>query len=169
VLLSVLPHSYRNITVPGDEVAVFRYVAVKRLSSDNLVDSMIGLQLKLKLKRVVWQQAVLSVDLSVKDSGNNTKVWMGDLERLLDLAFIKAENVNRVLVRFVDSDAWQGNSTAYTNRVIAATDVRHTDLWLSTDLSKLANSDPLEDILWKQRLRLIISGNNSKTQEATGF
>ncbi len=169
VLLSVLPHSYRTITAPGDDVAVFRYVAVKRLSSDNLVDSMIGLQLKLKLKRVVWQQAVLSVDLSVEETGNNTKVWMGDLERLLDLAFIKAENVNRVLVRFVDPYTMQGDGSANTSRVIAAADVRRTDLWLSTDLSKLANSDPLEDILWKQRLRLIISGNSSKTQESAGF
>lgn len=156
VILSVLPHDFPSVTAPSNDVAVFRSVPVKRLSSDNLVDSMIGLQLKLKLKHVVWQQAVLSVDLSIEEIGNNTKVWMSDLEKLLDLSFIKAANVNRVLVRFVSPDSSSGNGAVNTNRVIAATDVRRSDEWLTTDLPKLGNSDPLADILWRQRLRLSI-------------
>ncbi|BBH20998.1 hypothetical protein Back11_23430 [Paenibacillus baekrokdamisoli] len=161
VLLSALPHNFKNRTAMNGDVAVFRSVPVKRLSSDNLVDSMLGLQLTLKLKRVVWNQAVLSVDLSVEGNDSNTQLWMGDLERLLYLAFIKAENVNRVLVRFVEPGLV--NESGYeTTRFIAATDIRRTDSWLTTDLSKLGSSDPFTDIIWKQRLRLSISGNSSK-------
>ncbi|MFC5650817.1 hypothetical protein ACFPYJ_17210 [Paenibacillus solisilvae] len=169
VSLSLLPHSFQATPAPNGDVAVFRTITVKRLSSDNLVDSMIGLQLTLQLKRVVWKQAVLSVDLSVEEFGNNTKVWMGDLERLLVLSFIKAENVNRILVRFVGPDSQKAEGADGADRVIAAADVRRTDQWLATDLSKLGDSDPFQEIIWKQRLRLIISGNSSKTPETANF
>ena len=137
VLLSVLPQVDSRTTGISGDVAVFRSSPIKRLSTDNLVGSMIGLQLTLKLKKVAWRQAVLSVDLVIDEMGNNTKAWMEDMQRLLYLAFVQTDNVNRVLVRFVEESA---EGAAANTRMAAAADVRRTDEWLSTELSKTVPS-----------------------------
>ncbi|QYR19911.1 hypothetical protein KZ483_18790 [Paenibacillus sp. sptzw28] len=164
VLLSVMPQL--DGRTQGTDVAVFRPAPVKRLSTGNLVDSMIGLQLQLQLKKVAWKQAVLSVDLAIDGKGNNTRAWMEDMERLLYLAFVQTDNVSRVLVRFVQQDV-SVEGTGAGPRVVAATDIRRTDKWLAFELSKLGEANPFSNAVWRQRLRFSFSGQDGNPHAAS--
>jgi hypothetical protein len=161
VLLTALPPAASRMTDGGRDQAVFKPVPLKRLSSENLVDSMVGLQLSLKLKRVEWKQAVLSVDLSVEGSETRMKPWMEDLELLLHLAFVRTDNVSRVLVRFVEPEGGVRptglNQQEY--RMVAAADVRRSDNWLASGLAGTGDAQPAVDEVWRKRLRMTFAGN----------
>ncbi|AZN40714.1 hypothetical protein [Paenibacillus albus] len=157
LLISVFPLiSHRAIENKGD-VSVFHPVPVKRLSSDVIVDTMLSLGLSLQVKSVAWKGTVLSVDLSTDGYGEAQDIWMSDLQRLLELAFVQTDNVSRVLVRFVTPVRQSGASDESKLRLLAATDVRRTDSWLSTDLSKLNGVESFYDEIWRKRLRLSVS------------
>ncbi|RAP76392.1 hypothetical protein [Paenibacillus montanisoli] len=156
VLLSVLPLTDARMKQKGD-VSVFHPVPVKRLTSDVIVDSMLGLQLQLDVKRVVWKGSVLSVDLSTAKYGNAVEEWMTDLQRLLEFAFVHTDNVTRVLVRFVTPVELKNGEERPVNRLLAAVDIRRSDPWLSTELSNLSAAEPFIDEKWRQRLRLSVS------------
>jgi len=172
VLLSLVPQWNRDTVGSrhGRDVSVFQIAPVKRITSDNLVDSMVSLQLKLPIRRVDWQRAVLSVDLAVEDEGEQAQQWMDDLERLLRLSLIQADNINRVLVRFVmpapasqPEDALQAPAAAIrASRLVAAVDVRRADSWLVEELPLLSRIDPVSDIVWRERLRMTFSGSGNK-------
>jgi len=175
VLLGLVPQWSRDTASSrqGGDVAVFQIAPVNRITSDNLVDSMVSLQLKLPIRRVDWQRAVLSVDLAVKDDGEQAQQWMDDLERLLRLSLIQTDNINRVLVRFVvpvdtsasQSEEGQQASAAATraSRLVAAVDVRRTDSWLVEELRLLSRADPVSDFVWRERLRMTFSGNKAES------
>ncbi|QHW30192.1 hypothetical protein GZH47_04590 [Paenibacillus rhizovicinus] len=157
LVISVLPQADSRTARNAGDVSVFRPVPVKRLSSNTVVDSMISLHLALKVKKVAWNGSVLTVDLSNEEYGNAVDRWMDDLQRLFELAFIRTDNVSRVLVRFVaplqpESDDVRGDA-----RLLAAVDVRRTDAWLSTELSNLSAAKPFQDEIWRRRLRLSAS------------
>ncbi|GGD69232.1 hypothetical protein [Paenibacillus nasutitermitis] len=157
VLLTAIPTMRPNGSQQRGDIAVFRVTPIKRLSSDNLVDSMIGLQLSLAIKKAAWNQAVLSVDLAVDDKGGANRVWAADLQRLLELAFVRTDNVNRVLVRFVEPKLSGGVTAASPATILAAVDVRKNDEWLASGLTDLAETDLLSSAEWRQRLRLSVS------------
>ncbi|NBD22589.1 hypothetical protein [Paenibacillus glycinis] len=155
--LSVLPMAGGRMKEGAGDVSVFRPVPVKRLSSDTIVDTMLGLNLSLKVKKVAWNGTVLSVDLSNEEYGNDVDRWMDDLRRLFELAFNRTENVSRVLVRFVAPLGPEIEGVRSDVRLLAAVDVRRTDAWLSTELSNLSAAKPFQDEIWRQRLRLSAS------------
>ncbi|MCQ6558039.1 hypothetical protein [Paenibacillus mendelii] len=151
-LLLLIPLGNPRTDRDRDELAVFHSAPITRISYDNLVDSMIGLRLSLPIRKVDWKQAVLSLDLSVEGRTEDSQGWMADLERLLYLAFVQTDNVNRVLVRFV-ADADPQFASQKTS-LYAAVDVRRSDTWIETDLSALDSAQPRTDSLWRQRLRM---------------
>ncbi|QHT60531.1 hypothetical protein GXP70_11695 [Paenibacillus lycopersici] len=154
LLLTALPLANGRISHEAGDVSVFRPVPVKRLSSNTVVDSMLGLQLSLKVKRVAWNGSVLTVDLSNADYGNAVDRWMADLQRLFEFAFVRTDNVSRVLVRLVAPLQPAAGDVRADARMLAAVDVRRSDAWLSTDLSNLSAANPFQDEIWRQRLRL---------------
>ncbi|MBW7473449.1 hypothetical protein K0T92_01665 [Paenibacillus oenotherae] len=166
VSLSVLPHMKGRDAAVDSDLAVFRSAPLIRLSSDNLVDHMLGLQLQLKIIKVDWKQAVLSVDLSVDAARDNSRVWAGDMQRLLHLAFMRTSNVNRVLIRYMETiDTLQGSAHAEDERasrsadlrMLAAADARRSDQWLAEGVMGLNDENPFTDPLWRGRLRLLFS------------
>ncbi|WP_274651652.1 hypothetical protein [Paenibacillus humicola] len=160
VLLTALPHAGRRPAEDGRDLAVFRPVTVKRLGSDNLVDSMIGLRLSLKLKKVDWKQGVLSADLSAENMPDDLAAWMGDVQRMLSLAFAQTDNVSRVLLRIVEPMAvQQGAPVQPSYRLLAAVDVRRTDGWLPADLSRVGDANPVADAAWRAKLRMTLTGD----------
>jgi hypothetical protein len=155
--ISILPRAEQRMVQMKGDVSVFRPVPLKRLSSAVVVDSMLGLDLSLQVRRVAWNGSVLTVDLSNEEYGNDTELWMGDLKQLLELAFQHTENVNRVLVRFVAPMQPGMDAGREELRLLAAVDVRRSDAWLSTELSNLGTAKPFQDEIWRQRLRLSVS------------
>ena len=151
-LLSLIPFRDLRKDRERDELAVFHSAPISRLSYDNLVDSMIGLRMSMPIRKVDWKKAVLSLDLSVEGRTEDSQGWMADLERLLYLAFVQTDNVNRVLVRFVTGPDPQSASQKMT--LYAAVDVRRSDTWIETDLSALDKAQPYTDPIWRQRLRM---------------
>ncbi|SEN24989.1 hypothetical protein [Paenibacillus sp. OV219] len=157
LLISVFPLIAHRTSENKGDVSVFHPVPVKRLSSDVIVDTMLSLGLSLQVKSVAWKGSVLSVDLSTDGYGDAEEVWIADLQRLLELAFVRTDNVSRVLVRFVTPVRQTGDSDETKLRLLAAADVRKTDSWLSTDLSKLNGAESFDDEIWRKRLRLSVS------------
>ncbi|MBM7564484.1 hypothetical protein [Paenibacillus sacheonensis] len=157
LLITVLPLANDRMNEGARDVAVFHPVPIKRLSSDTVVDSMLGLNLTLKVKKVAWNGSVLSVDLSNEEYGNAVDRWMDDLRRLFEFAFVRTDNVNRVLVRFVAPLQPQAEDVRSDVRMLAAVDVRRSDAWLATELSNLGAAKPFQEEIWRQRLRLSAS------------
>ncbi|MFF2482155.1 hypothetical protein [Paenibacillus sp. NPDC058071] len=131
------------------EVAVFRPNLDNRLSNANLVDAMVGLELSGKLARVEWSHAILTVEMKL-DEDQGLEPVKRDLEKLVRLSFVKLDNVNRLLIRFVDV----GDGNAGQGRLLLASDVRKGDGWLLTELGGLGTADSLHDIRWRERLRI---------------
>ncbi|MBO7744088.1 hypothetical protein I8J29_07785 [Paenibacillus sp. MWE-103] len=154
LLITALPAADRRMKEGAGDVSVFRPVPVKRLSSDTIVDTMLGLNLSLKVKKVAWNGSVLTVDLADEEYGNAVDGGMDDLRRLFEFAFNRTDNVSRVLVRFVAPLQPESDEARSDVRVVAAVDVRRTDAWLSTELSNLSAARPFQDEIWRQRLRL---------------
>ncbi|REE94272.1 hypothetical protein A8990_10163 [Paenibacillus taihuensis] len=157
LLLSVFPMLIQRSAESKGDVSVFHPVPVKRLNSDVIVDTMLSLGLSLQVKSVGWKGSVLSVDLSTDGYGQAEDVWIADLQRLLEFSFVQADNVSRLLVRFVTPVRQAGESDETKLQLIAASDVRKTDSWLSTDLSKLKGEESFFDENWRKRLRLSVS------------
>lgn len=144
-VIGLMPHSGIGPGKGRGEVAVFHPSEMKRLTSSNLVDAIIGLQLTGRVGKVQWNQAVLTVEMRAEDE-KQAERWYKDMEKLIRLSFTQMENVNRLLIRYVDSKA--------DNRLLFAADVRRTDSWLSDNFSELSDADPLHDELWRKRLRI---------------
>ncbi|MFD0711151.1 hypothetical protein [Paenibacillus sp. GCM10027626] len=159
-LLGVLPLLGKKANKAALDVAVFQAERIKRISSNNLVDSLAGLQLGLPIRRADWHRAVLSVDLAVEGGVLQAAAWMSDLERLLRLAFVQTDNVTRVLVRFVNTIDTETQERA--SALVAAADIRRTDEWLPAELSLLSKADPFAEPIWRERLRLTLAGQKKR-------
>lgn len=156
-VLSALPAADRKMKEGAGDVSVFRPVPVKQLSSGNVVDSMLAADLVLPVKKVSWNGTALSVDLAGGLNGNAEERWAGDLQKLFEFAFVRTDNVKRVLVRLVAPLGGEAEDVRADIRLLAAVDVRRSDAWLSTDLSNLNAAKPFQDEIWRQRLRLSVS------------
>lgn len=144
-VIGLMPHSGISPGKGKGEVAVFHPSEMKRLTSSNLVDAIIGLQLTGRLGKVDWSQAVLTVEMRA-DEEKQAERWYRDMEKLIRLSFTQMENVNRLLIRYVD--------TKENSHMLFAADIRRTDSWLMDHLNELSDADPLHDELWRKRLRI---------------
>jgi len=130
-----------------NEVAVFRPAPVVKLTNNNLVDVLIGVQLNERLDKAEWNSGVLSVDMKVNAKEGRPSVWFNDAEKLIRVSFLQLENVKRVLIRIIE-EREDGSA------LLAAVDVRKTDSWLIHEMDTLAHADPVHDELWRSRLRV---------------
>jgi hypothetical protein len=152
-VIGLLPHSGLGPGKDRGEIAVFHPSEMKRLTSSNLVDALIGLQLTGSVDKVDWSQAVLTVEMRA-DEDQQMERWYKDMEKLIRLSFTQMENINRLLIRYVD--------TKESSRLLFAADVRRSDSWLEENLSELADADPLHDELWRKRLRITYTSELEK-------
>lgn len=141
------------------EVAVFEPKAITRISSDNLVDALSGLPLSHTITRASWQYAELHIDLLAGQQANFAVAWH-DLMLVLRLAFIQADNVNRLLIRFVepyDGGAEGGSYAASRKRLLFAIDSRQEDSWLGRELLQMDEGELLGHAQWPVWLRLAVT------------
>lgn len=163
LILSWLPHAAWQNTSTRNEVAVFRSTPAVRLTNSNLVDVLVGIQLKERVDRVEWNNAILSIDMKVNTLDGRPSLWFADIEKLLRVAFLQLENVKRVLIRMLE-DRSEGTV------LLAAVDVRKTDSWLISDMDVLKHADPVHDELWRKRLRVnFTSAWEDRFGPITGF
>jgi hypothetical protein len=95
-----------------------------QLSEQNLVDFMVKLPLELKVAKVSWQHAILSVDLlSVPGNTNDTMVYH-DLFDLSQFGLNRVSNVNQVLVRIIEHKETKSNR----NELLLAMDSRKENM-----------------------------------------
>ncbi|NIK67712.1 MULTISPECIES: hypothetical protein [unclassified Paenibacillus] len=144
-VIGLMPHSGIGPERGRGEVAVFHPSEMKRLTSRNLVDAIVSLQLTGRVGKVQWTQAVLTVEMRADDE-KQTDRWYKDMEKLIRLSFTQTENVNRLLIRYVDAKAG--------GQLLFAADVRRTDNWLGENFNEISDADPLHDELWRKRLRI---------------
>ncbi|REK77257.1 hypothetical protein [Paenibacillus paeoniae] len=142
-----LPHTMMKTRDSGGEVAVFRGAPIEHLTNSNIVDALVGVDLRERLGHVEWMNAVLTLELVVPSEGGRPEQWFDDVETLIGVSYKQLDNVNRLLIRIVQSDGDR-------RRLLAAVDVRRGDAWLSSEWGELRHSDPVHDELWRQRLRL---------------
>jgi hypothetical protein len=141
------------------DIAVFQPERVTRLSQDNLVDALVAQTFTEPIKRTDLKGTVLAVDFAIRAETGTSVNIVNDLKKLVRLSFYQASNVDRLLVRYVEAkqDAVHGGgSDGY--KLLLAADVRRTDKWLSGSSEEIAAADPLRDPVWRQRLRLSITG-----------
>lgn len=146
VLFSPLPHRIWISDNGGKDIAVFHTAPAVRLTNANLVDVIVGAQLNERVKKAVWSNAILSVDIKVDPEKGRPASWFADVEKLLRVSFLQLENVKRVLIKINEDDG--------ERRLLAAVDVRKTDSWLASELQLLRYADPVHDELWRNRLRV---------------
>ncbi|GIQ61746.1 hypothetical protein PACILC2_03140 [Paenibacillus cisolokensis] len=152
VLISWLPQLGRE-SPSRREVAVFRPDTAKRLTGGNIVDALIGLRLSDKIGRVGWRNAVLAVDIKVPAGEGDPGVWFRDVKKLLRMSFAQMENVNRLLVRYME-EAPPGAPPHSSGAMLFAIDARRTDDWVAGRMDELDAADPVTDDMWRKRLRL---------------
>lgn len=142
-----LPEAIMNNKGDDGGVPVFRGTPVVHLTNANIVDAMIGVPLHERLGHAEWRNSVLSLDLLVPSESGRPAVWFDDVEQLVRVSFLQFDNVNRLLIRIVESDGEK-------RRLLAAVDVRANDAWLNDSTGSVAFSDPVHDETWRKRLRL---------------
>ncbi|MHA6483885.1 hypothetical protein ACX1C1_18500 [Paenibacillus sp. strain BS8-2] len=147
VAMTWLPGLSYNKSRDGQEVEVMRPADVSRLTNVNIVDVLSRLELREKLGHAEWNGTVLSLELTLSPGKSRPQAIFSDIEQLMELSFRELDNVSRLLVRLSEKN--NGKRT-----LLAAIDVRRSDEWLSEELIKLANADPVHDEVWRQRLRM---------------
>ncbi|QAY66167.1 hypothetical protein [Paenibacillus protaetiae] len=149
-VLSWLPGTVNHQPAFQEEIPVFRVETIKRLTNTNMVDALIALQLNSRLSSVKWSNSVLSLELLVDSDPNEQTLWFQDMDKLVRFAFSQTDNVNRILLRYMDRTSESGRTLLF------GSDVRRSDSWLQTERDKLP-ANPLQDELWRQRLRISLS------------
>ncbi|GGF88725.1 hypothetical protein [Paenibacillus abyssi] len=153
LILSAVPRLEANMLNHRNEVAVFRPEPLSRIENGNLVDVLIGVPLKQPIKKVVWNHAVLSIDLAVGAEDSSAHIT-SDLLQMLQLAFIQTENVSRLLIRFLEYDSPRTiATTGSSGKLLLAADVRKSDRNLEGYLPFMNPKDMMEKE-WRERLRL---------------
>lgn len=142
-----LPAAIHDNGESSRDVAVFRGEPVVRLTNDNIVDALAGVNLRERLGHAEWRNSVLSLELLVPGDGGRPEAWFGDVEKLIGVSFHQLNNVSRLLVRIVQIDGDE-------KRLLAAIDVRSSDAWLHEEPQEPGITNPVHDEAWRQRLRL---------------
>jgi len=88
-------------SVSSNGVLADNRTPAKTLSDDNMVDLISTLPLQLSIKKVDWQQTVLSVDLIMPSAASGIERVYRDLYTLSEFGF-QTSNVRQVLVRVLE-------------------------------------------------------------------
>ncbi len=128
LLLGQLPSAERDLNKRLSTVSVFEPAPVGWLTDDRLVDAMSAIPLVNRPIKVVWNHAILAVDLR----GDKLDGLQRDIALLLDYAFSDVRNVKQVLIRVFEE---RGERIT----LLLAAETRKTD-WTDEQLAKLKQS-----------------------------
>ncbi|MFD0867776.1 Uncharacterised protein [Chlamydia abortus] len=104
LFLSTLPQWERFNLMNDNELAVFKENHSTRLSDENLVDKMTMLPLQLNIRRVDWNNSILSIDLGAPAGSTASRVYH-DLYELSKFGLQNHTNVDQVLVRVMEASS----------------------------------------------------------------
>ena len=148
--------------VQRQDASVFQPSDPSRLGLNNLVDVMDSEPWQSKLNRVSWNQGELAVDYLVP-SYVQTDELSRDILGLLQLAFIKKSNVDRLLIRFLEQDSGEDTASgvkAYPSvqqkehpDLLLAADIRSSDGELGRYLEGMSPGDILQP-QWRDHFRV---------------
>lgn len=139
------------------------------LTEENLVDSLVQLDLHVRLSRAELAGSILSVDLKVNEQEFNKAELYRGMAEVISFAFERTSNVDQLLLRIVAEDRWIGSKY-----LLLAADVRRGG-WSANALIELRDTGNYEvspelkswfriteSHLWKQQL---LSENGNITSE----
>ncbi|MCU6708363.1 hypothetical protein M6D81_06510 [Paenibacillus sp. J5C_2022] len=144
--LAWIPDLLQKQAVARHPVAVFREMPLNRITNENVVDILSGVELRERLGKVKWSSSVLTVDIVASSQGGRPEALFSDMAKLIRLSYKRLTNVDRLLIRFTVRSGGE-------QRIMAAVDVRQQDGWLANE-SIPAYIDPIHDVKWRNRLRL---------------
>ncbi len=151
-LLAALQFIWTNIQKDKlDSAEVFSLQQIDRISNSNIVDIMTTIPFYAKLGKTEWSQGTWLIELKVNPQEKRQELWFKDIYAIVHTAYKQLNNVNRVLIRLNETNEQGG-------RLLAAFDIRKTDQWLATELVQLPPSHLVHDELWRQRLRISLTG-----------
>lgn len=145
ILLGQVPSMDQGMQQRRQEVAVFEPVRVDALSDDNLVDALIGLPLRERLRRVSWDHSILTIDLKESDS---SEVWE-DTRGLIMFSFDEMDNVRQLLIRVFSVN--EGDPA-----LLMAAETKTSD-WTRKDLSRLRDAAGIDDTAITGKIRVFVT------------
>ncbi|PZD93526.1 hypothetical protein DNH61_23185 [Paenibacillus sambharensis] len=160
VIVTLLP-SLSAGTPASRAAMVIQPDRVTRIGSDNLVDALIAQHFSQRIRRTDLKSAVLSVDFVIRHEAADIEPVYEDVLKLIRLSFKQARNVERLLIRFVDTGGDSGQRTPGSERLLLAADIRRTDSWLADD-GAVAAADLLADESWTRRLRISFTAQGAE-------
>ncbi|GIP32386.1 hypothetical protein [Paenibacillus sp. J2TS4] len=104
LIFSILPQWDKFNSMNEDELSVFKEAHSNRLTDINLVDKMTQLPLQLTIRRVDWNNAILSVDLGAPTGSTASRVYH-DLYELTKFGLQNHTNVSQVLIRVMETSS----------------------------------------------------------------
>jgi hypothetical protein len=153
IVLGQLPSIDHGMQQRRQEAAVFEPVRVEALSDDNLVDALIGLPLRERLRRVSWDHSILTVDLKESDS---SEVWK-DTRDLIMFSFDEMGNVRQLLIRVFSGN--EGDPD-----LLMAAETKSSD-WTHKELSRLEDADGIGDTANAGKIRMLITPSGRRWQQ----
>ncbi|WP_052476369.1 hypothetical protein [Cohnella kolymensis] len=153
ILLGQVPFIDQGIKHKRQETAVFDPVRVEALSDDNLVDALIGLPLRERLRRVSWDHSILTIDLKETDS---SQVWT-DTRDLILFSFHETDNVRQLLLRVFGGK--DGNPA-----LLMAAETKFFD-WTPKELSRLKAAAGFHDSAITGKIRIAITPAGRRWQQ----
>jgi len=99
-----------------------------RLTDDNIVDYMAHMPITLGIRKVDWREAVLYIDLYVKDDGTGREAVFADIRDVCLFALQSMRNVGKVMMRIYDSP--RGSSSLLIAVSADSLDRRELTDWL---------------------------------------
>ncbi|WP_020616684.1 hypothetical protein [Paenibacillus daejeonensis] len=151
--------------VQRQDASVFQPEDPTRLGLYNLVDVMDSEAWQSKLGRVNWNQGELAVDYLVPRHVQ-PEALSRDLLMLLQLAFIKKSNIDRLLVRFLEPVGEENSATRVNEDqairttehpgLLMAADIRRSDGELARYLERMMPSDILQP-QWREHFRITVT------------
>ncbi|MBN2984315.1 MULTISPECIES: hypothetical protein [Cohnella] len=131
----------------GESAAVFTPIRVSKMSDDTIVDAFIKLPFANRLTRVIWENGILSVDLTLSPESDRPERLWNDVRQIVGLSFERMPNVRQVLLRFFREDE-RGRT------LLVSADSRAGD-WTASDLAGLDREAAGERApAWTEKLRL---------------
>jgi len=125
--------------------SVFAPMSVQTLSEENMVDAFAGMRLESSIRRLTWEQGILTVDLAAsREQGGAVGVWK-DAAALIELSFGKVHNVRQLLIRVFSEE--QGKRL-----LLFSADSRAAD-WSASGLAALQDPIAGSEPVWAPKIR----------------
>ncbi|BBI33193.1 hypothetical protein [Cohnella abietis] len=150
VLLSQLTNIDRDLQHRRHTVTVFQPENEKRLTDDNLVDSLSKFPLQNQIIKVGWDHAILTIDLLGSEPD---EIW-DDMMRLIVFSYADVDNVKQVLMRvFVNK--------AEARTLYMSAETRRSE-WSAKELSELKLPRKSFDTATISKIRLYLSASGKR-------